>query len=232
MTITVYGVSASQYTRKVLVSLEEKGVEYEVEEFTPFTAPDWFSEISPLRKIPVIRDPDIGAANTLPDSSVICDYLERKYPEPSLYPKDDVSRARALWYEEYSDTALTEVTGRPLFFQRIAAPIRGSEPDQAIIADAIENRIPPVLEYLETELADKEFFAGDVYTVADIAIGSSLANYLHAGEILDAGGFQNLSGFAARILTRPAFRTFLTKEAVAISAALPESYSIPDLFRQ
>ena len=46
---------------------------------------------------------------TLADSSVICEYLEDRHPEPVLYPRDAVSRARARWLEEFADTRMGEV---------------------------------------------------------------------------------------------------------------------------
>ena len=39
---------------------------------------------------------------TLSNSSVICTYLDRKYPQPALYPQDIVEQAHTLWFEEYA----------------------------------------------------------------------------------------------------------------------------------
>jgi glutathione S-transferase len=65
----------------VLVVLELKGIPYEVDPIVPFYGDDRFSEISPIRRIPVLIDDQVA----LPDSSVICQYLEDRYPEPVLY---------------------------------------------------------------------------------------------------------------------------------------------------
>jgi len=97
MSITVYGSGLSPYARKVMICLAEKGVDYANEAISSFAAPDWFADISPLGKIPVIRDEDVGPDATLPDSSIICSYLEGKYPQPALYPDDPFDRARAQW---------------------------------------------------------------------------------------------------------------------------------------
>jgi glutathione S-transferase len=72
-------------------------------------------KMSPLGKIPALRDGD----RAFSDSSVICQYLERLHPEPAMYPKDPYEFARALWFEEYADTALIEVFGPKIFFPRI-----------------------------------------------------------------------------------------------------------------
>ncbi|MGA8503327.1 MAG: glutathione S-transferase family protein, partial [Candidatus Sulfotelmatobacter sp.] len=78
----IIGSYLSPYVRKVLVVLDLKGIPYEVDPIVPFYGSDRFSLISPVRRIPVLIDDQI----TLPDSSVICQYLEERYPEPTLYP--------------------------------------------------------------------------------------------------------------------------------------------------
>src|SRR5262245_42100175 len=95
----IIGSYLSPYVRKVLVVLHEKGVPYEVDPIIPFFGDDRFSALSPLRRIPVLIDDQV----TLCDSSVICQYLEERYPEPALYPASIADRARARWLEEYAD---------------------------------------------------------------------------------------------------------------------------------
>src|SRR5690606_4492612 len=87
----VYGVKFSPYVLKVLVALEEKGIAYRVE--PPAQA------LHPLGKMPVLRDGDL----VIPDSSVICAYLDRKHPKPALLPEVPAELAKALFLEEYAD---------------------------------------------------------------------------------------------------------------------------------
>ena len=96
----IIGSYLSPYVRKVLVVLDLKGIPYEVDPIVPFYGSDRFSLISPVRRIPVLIDDQI----TLPDSSVICQYLEERYPEPTLYPARLTDRARARWLEEFADS--------------------------------------------------------------------------------------------------------------------------------
>jgi glutathione S-transferase len=56
MTLTVLGASVSPYVRKVRVVLEEKGIAYKLEPISPMQPPDWFREVSPLGRIPVLKD--------------------------------------------------------------------------------------------------------------------------------------------------------------------------------
>ena len=93
--IKVYGVHGSPFVRKVFIALDTKGVPYEIVKQMPFSGDQDYLAINPLGKIPALVDGDL----TLSDSKVICRYLEDAYPEPALYPKAPVDRARADWLE-------------------------------------------------------------------------------------------------------------------------------------
>jgi glutathione S-transferase len=103
--ILIVGSYLSPYVRKVLACLEVKGMAYEVDHIVPFFGDDRFSRLSPLRRIPVLVDGDL----VLSDSSVICQYLEDKQPDPALFPRDIADRARARWLEEFADTRMGDV---------------------------------------------------------------------------------------------------------------------------
>src|ERR1700742_250521 len=118
MALIIYGGSVSPFVRKVRVRLAEKGLDYSLEQISPFRPPPDFRDISPLGRIPAFRDTDLPEPNHLSDSSVICAYIEHKFPTPALYPGDPYQRARALWFEEYADTMMAENLGRGLFFER------------------------------------------------------------------------------------------------------------------
>lgn len=93
--IKIIGSYLSPYVRKVLAVLHLKGIDYEIDPIVAFMGDDRFSQLSPVRRIPVLMDDRV----TLCDSSVICQYLEDRYPQPALYPADLAERARARWLE-------------------------------------------------------------------------------------------------------------------------------------
>ena len=99
MAYTLIGSLISPFARKVAVVLSEKGLAYELDDVNPFAPPADFASVSPLGKIPVLRDGD----RVVNDSTVICRYLERRQPQPPLYPADPYDCARAEWLEEYID---------------------------------------------------------------------------------------------------------------------------------
>ena len=216
MAITIYGGSVSPFVRKVRVALAEKGIEYKLDQVSPFNPPPEFLAISPLKRIPVLLDSDVPEPNTLPDSSIICDYLEHKFPKPALYPADAFERARALWYEEYADTALAPAIGTGLFFERIVKKMLRREPDETVCQATLSEKLPPLFDHLEHEIGNKEFLAGGAFSIADIAMGTMFVNFAHCGETVDAKRWPRLASYVARLHARPSLKALIDEESPII----------------
>jgi glutathione S-transferase len=212
MALVVYGSSLSPFVRKVRVVLAEKGVDYQLEQVNPFAPPPEFVAISPLKRVPVLRDTDVPEPNTLPDSSVICDYLEHKFPEPALYPGDRFERARALWFEEYADSQMAQNLVRAFFFERVVKPMMRQEPDETVCAKARDKHLASTFDYLDGEIRGKAFLAGGMFSVADAAVGTMLVNLDHAGETVDSGRWPDLARYAQALHDRPSFKALIEKE--------------------
>ncbi|HLY07245.1 MAG TPA: glutathione S-transferase family protein [Rhizomicrobium sp.] len=212
MALTVYGSSLSPFVRKVRAVLAEKGIAYEHQQINPFAPPDWFLAISPLKRIPVLRDTDEPEPNTLPDSSVICAYLEAKYPQPALYPATPFARARALWFEEYADTQMMQSIGPGLFFERIVKKFMGRECDESVVAVTLSEKLPAIFDYLEDNVRGREFLIGDSLSVADIAVACMLVNFEHARETLDTKRWPELARYAAAMHARPSIKSSIDEE--------------------
>ena len=176
MTIIIHGANGSPFVRKVKVAFAEKSLPYEQKPLIPFGVSDDYKRMSPLGKIPCLEDGDF----TLPDSSCILAYAEKIQPNPPLYPSDAKEFGRALWYEEYADSKLIEVL-TPFFFERIIKKnFLQQEPDEERLKGVAADAVPPVLDYLEGEVADREYLVGGSFSIADIAIASPVVNYSHA----------------------------------------------------
>jgi glutathione S-transferase len=212
MALTVYGSTISPFVRKVRVVLAEKGLDYQIDPINPFAPPPEFLAISPLKRIPAFRDTDLPEPNHLSDSSVICDYLEHKCPRPALYPPDPFQRARALWYEEYADSILAETTGRGFFFERVVKKIMRAPVDEELCQKTLTEKLPPLFDYLEQELGDRQFLAGDMFSIADISVCTMLVNFEHAGGTVDGGRWPKLAAYVKRIHERPSFKSFIDEE--------------------
>jgi len=206
---TLFGVNASPFVRKVRVVLAEKGLAYDLEPVIPINVPDDFRAMSPLGKIPTYRDGD----EVLPDSSVISAYLEKKYPQPPLYPSDPYQFGRAMWFEEYADTALVGVVGPKIFFQKVINPAFFGRPsDDAMVEKAVNDELPPLFDYLESQISGSTV-AGSMFSIADIAIGSQFVNLRHAGYGVDEGRWPKLAKYVAAIHARPSFQQLIDEES-------------------
>jgi glutathione S-transferase len=205
---TVFGVNASPFVRKVRVALAEKNVPYELNPVFPQAQDEEFRKLSPLGKVPAFKDGDKGFS----DSSVICLYLEKKHPSPALYPSDAHEYARALWFDEYADSAMVNVFGPKIFFEKFVAPRFFNRPtNQETVDKAIAEEVPPICAYLESQLAG-DYLAGGQLSVGDIAVCSQFVNLFHAGVKIDTAKFPKLARYVARIHERPSFKACIAEE--------------------
>ena len=216
--LTIIGNYISPYVRKVLACLELKGQPYDIDPITPFVGDDRFTELSPLRRIPVLIDGDL----VLNDSSVICQYLEDRFPQPSLYPIDIAQRARARWLEEYCDTHLANVLVQKLFFQKaVRRHVFQEEGDRAIIQHATEVEIPGALDYLEGQLPAEGFAFGEL-SIADISIASYVRTASFVRYTIDETRWPRLAALVARTQALPVFQRLAHWEETALRLPIAE----------
>lgn len=210
----VHGVNASPFVRKTRVFLAEKGIDYELEPVMPGMVSDEFRKLSPLAKVPVYQDGDF----ILPDSSAICAYLEKLHPEPPLYPADAEEFGKAIWFEEYADTKLAEVSGG-VFFQRfVQVKIYKQACDEEVVRRALTELIPPVFDYLEGEVSESEGIVGDRFSIADISLASPFVNLMHGEEQVDSSRWPRLAAYVERILSRSSYQLLIEEERAAFAA--------------
>jgi glutathione S-transferase len=207
--ITIHGAGPSPFVRKVRVLLAEKSVPYTLDPVSPFGADPGFRKLSPLGKIPAMTDD--GA--TLADSSVICAYLERKHPQPALYPSEPYAYGRALWFEEYADSGMASVIGPKIFFQKVVNKLFFNQPcDDAAVQKVVDDELPPLFAYLEEQLGGGDGIVDGRFSIADIAIGSMVVNLQHAGFDVDAQRWPKLAAYVGRVHARPSFQTVIAEE--------------------
>lgn len=224
--LLIYGTRGSPFVRKVLVTLTEKNLPWELEEVNVFDPPDWFLELSPARRIPVLRDRNVatqGVAGTIADSSAICAYLERISPDPALYPEDPMEYGRALWFEEYADTLVAARIGFGLLRTLVAAPARGEPPDLERARKTYHQDLPPLFSYLEGEIGDREFIVGETFSIADIALASQLAGMRITRVPMDARRWPSLAAYTQRHLARPSFQVRLAE----LEPMMPDADFVP-----
>ena len=220
--VTIIGSYLSPYVRKVLVFLHQKEIPYRIDPIVPFFGDERFSKLSPVRRIPVLIDDRV----TLCDSSVICQYLEDRHPEPALYPCDIADRARARWLEEFADTRMGDVFIWKLFNQVVINPfVFGEKTDEVILKQALSEDIPGVLDHLESQLPANGFVFG-AFSIADIAIAVFFRNAAFAGFRVDAARWPKTAGFVDRVLAQDGFAQLAPFEDRMIRTPIAQHRSV------
>ena len=220
--VQIIGSYLSPYVRKVLVFLDLKGVAYEIDPIIPFMGDERFSKLSPVRRIPVLTDGQV----TLADSSVICQYLEERHPEPVLYPVDIAERAHARWLEEFADSRMGEVFIWRLFNQVAINPFVWGEPtDDEVLGKTLRVDIPDVLDYLETQVPREGFLFRGV-SIADISIASFFRNAAFARFQVDGARWPLTASFVERVLALDSFAKLKPFEERLMRTPIPRHRSV------
>ena len=218
----IIGNYISPYVRKVLVCMEMKGLDYSIDPIAPFVGNDRFSQLSPLRRIPVLIDGE----RVINDSTVICHYLEELHPQVPLYPADVGDRAQARWLEEYADSWLGDVVIWGMFYQMgVKRFLFDEAPDEAVIARARDEQLPATLDYLETLLPAEGFIFGDV-CMADISIAAFFRNAAFVRYTVDAQRWPRVAGFLDRTLALPAFQKLTVFEDRSLRTPLAKQREV------
>ncbi len=152
---------------KVSIALEEVGLPYEAHtvKLNETTTPE-FLALNPNNKIPAIIDPDgpDGKPLALWESGAILIYLAEKTGK--LMPADAASKAEVMQWLMFQMGGIGPMFGQYGYFSVFA----GSEIEDPRPKERYRNEARRLLAVLENHLSDRQFLAGDDYSIADIAI--------------------------------------------------------------
>ena len=210
----IYGFPISPFVRKALVAAHEKGLDVEMVPSNPMQPDEEFLACSPYRKIPAMDDGGFKLA----DSSAIVHYIEAKYPQPALLPKDPQALGKAVWFDEVGDTVVMAAGGPMMFNRFLRAKILGETPATAA-ADASEKAVSERLPYLETVLGDDGWLDGE-YSIGDISVASVIKSFGYADWTLDRDAFPKIAGWFDRVTSRPGWQKAAAAEDALVKAAL------------
>src|SRR2546429_601398 len=100
-----------------------------------------------------------------------------------------------------------------------ASPFLGRAPDDGVVQTAIGTRVPPLFDYLESQLGSGDVLAGSGFSIGDIAIATHFVNARYAGFRVDARRWPELARYVGRILARASFRTLIEEEESMLGQA-------------
>jgi glutathione S-transferase len=187
--------------RRVRVFLAEKGIEVPLAPVDMGAMEHKGEEVAsrnPLRRLPVLELDD-GAV--ICESVAICRYFEELHPEPALFGRDALGKALVeMWQRRMEFNLLTPVAQA---FRHIHPAMKEWEAPQ--IPEWGEANKPKAIEFLrifESELADREFVAGDEFTIADIT-GLIAVDFMKPARIQVPEDCINVRRWHAAISARP-----------------------------
>lgn len=214
--ITVHHLEDSR-SQRVLWLLEELELEYSIELYKrdPKTmlAPESLKKIHPLGRSPVVE----VDGQVIAESGAIIEYLVGRHGEGRLIPPEGSdARLRYSYWLHYAEGSLMPFLLLKIVFDRLGKPPMPliMRPAAALIAAGVKGkfitpRIDEHLDYIEGELAQREWFAGNELTAADIQMSFPLEAAAARAGI--GAGRPHIQAFVDRIHARAAYKRALER---------------------
>lgn len=185
------------FVQRAVITLNQKNVEHEITFIDLAEPPDWFLELSPLGKVPVLK----VDGEVLFESAVINEYLD-EITGGELQPKDPLQRAKnRAWIEFASNMLGTN------YMMKTATDKAGYE--------TYRDQLVSQLRRVENRLVEGDWFNGDDFSLADTAFAplfmhNSVANY--AFSVIDPATMPKVDAWSKRLLALPAVQDSVVPE--------------------
>ncbi len=214
----LHHLTLSPFCRKVRLVLGEKRLPVELRtEKTWERRPEYLS-INPAGTVPTLLE-DNGLA--VPDSSVICEYIEEAYPDSSLLGQTLAQRVEARRLTAWFDGPFADAVTNGLINEKYIKRLSGQgHPDVAALRRSYGN-LKEHLGYIGWLAETRTFLAGDQLSLADLAAAAHVSVLDFLGDI-DWSQNQHTREWYARIKSRPSFRSLLSDRVPGMSP--PEHY--------
>ena len=177
----LFHVPLSPYCRKVRLALAEKRIEVELVEERYWEQDPDFLRRNPAAKVPILR----MDGRLMSESQAICEYLDEIHPGDPLMGDTPKARAQIRSWTRWADLNVCEPLangfrfseGLPMFQDRMRCVPEA--------APGLKACAPDKLEWLDGQLGDRAFLAGDQFSLADILLSSFLAFGEQVGQPLN-----------------------------------------------
>ncbi len=213
--IELYGMQ-SPNVRKVGILLEELALDYRLRHVAVFSGEQFepaFRALNPLCKVPVLVDHDRGQGQPLFESGAILFYLAETYG--GFLPAEGMARHEVMSWLMVQMASIGPMFGQHNHFQLIR-----SQADP-YAATRYRNQSKRLYRVLDDRLAEREWLAGDAYSIADVAT-YPWALYLEQHGF-EAAEHPNLMRWRAAIADRPAVARSWSRFDEAFTAPSTES---------
>lgn len=209
----MYNMNLSNFASKSRIAMYEKGINVEMVDPPGGLGSADYKKINPLGKVPALV---LDNGQLIAESELINEYLEDKYPQTPLLPKDAEGRAQVRAFTRFHDLYL-EPPMRALFPQLL-----GQKLDPKFIEEKVKE-INDRLDHLEGRIGNP-WAAGSTFTLADAALTPTL--FFMAGSLSQFGskgpleGRPKLKAWWDRIQERPSTKKVLGEQQAALNAMM------------
>ncbi|ONF96410.1 glutathione S-transferase family protein [Sphingomonas jeddahensis] len=212
MAVTVWDHPLSPYAQKVKIALREKGVAFDTAipgGIGVGGAAGEFVAANPRAEVPALVHDGFGIF----DSTIILEYIEDAWPEPSLLPAAPADRARVRMIEEVVDTHLEAVNWG---LTELRAFRRGQGPIEEALSTRAGEQVRGYFAWLERELGNRQWFNGDDFGWGDLSAVPYVNGSVGHGIAPAAGS--RLADWLACANERPSVRDTVA-EVAAVAAS-------------
>lgn len=196
MTLRLYYHPLSSFCWKALIGFHEKGVAFEGQ-IVNFMDPEQdaaFRKLWPIRKFPVLKDE--ADDRLVPESSIILEYIDQKFPSGTRLIPADPTRAREMRLRDRFFDLHVHMPMQKVVTDRLRP--EGSHDPFGV--DEAKNLIETSYGMLEQEMASRTWVMGEDFTMADCAAAPAL---FYAEMAVPFGAHRNVAGYLARLKERP-----------------------------
>jgi glutathione S-transferase len=198
MNLQLYMHPLSSFCHKVLIALYENDTPFEPHEvrLDDDASREDFRKVWPILRFPVLRDEARG--RTVPESTIIIEYLALHYPGgTALIPDDPQDALEVRERDRFFDLYLHVPTQKV-----ITDRLRPAGGHDVIGVEQARAQLRTAYALLEQEMDGRTWATGDVFTMADCAAASPLFSSDWAEPLDD---FPHLAAYRQRLMARPSF---------------------------
>ena len=213
MSLTLYYHPLSSYCMKALIALYETGTAFtpKLIDLGDAASRAELTRIWPIGKFPVLRDE--SRDSTIPESSIIIEYLAEHYPgRATLLPKEPgvvrQIRTRDRFFDFYVMDQMSKI---------VTDKIRPPGMSDSYGVERAREMLATAYGMIEQEIEGRAWFMGDDFTMADCAAAPAL---FFASKVAPFGQHQNVAAYLDRLMNRPSFARVL-EEAKPYLAMFP-----------
>jgi len=196
MTLRLYYHPLSSFCWKALIGFYEKGVDFEGE-IVNFMDPQQdaaFRKLWPIRKFPVLKDVDED--RLVPESSIILEYIDQKFPGGTRLIPTDPTRAREMRLRDRFFDLHVHVPMQKVMTDRLRP--EGKHDPYGV--DEAKKLIETCYGMLEQEMGSRTWVMGDDFTMADCAAAPAL---FYGEMAVPFGAHRNVAAYLGRLKERP-----------------------------